>query len=158
MTMGDLTFVFRNAGPSGHGAGRIRYFVDVDNRCIGSVEGKTGSFRLDADYVSEDMPKEAKARIYRTRVEAAHALADISIKVEAPPVSAAEYRILQRCKRGDSFEMPTLGFARILASRGLLTQKRGTNQFRTTARGAEMVARYEAWVSQRLAQQQGEHR
>lgn len=153
--MGELTFVFRNAGPSGHGAGRIRYFVDVGDRCIGSVEGKTGSFRLDADYVSEDMSKEAKARTYRTRIEAANALADIWVKVEPPPVGADEYRILQRCKRGDSFDMPVLGFARILASRGLLTQKRGTKQFRTTARGAEMVARYEAWVSQRLAQQHG---
>ena len=151
--MGELTFVFRNAGPSGHGAGRVRYFVDVGDRCIGSVEGKTGSFRLDADYVTEGVPKDAKARLYRTRVEAANALADISVKAEAPPVSAAEYRILQRCKRGDSFDMPTLGFARILASRGLLTQKRGTNQFRTTARGAETVGHYEAWVSQRLAQQ-----
>jgi hypothetical protein len=156
--MGELSFVFRNAGPSGHGAGRMRYFVDVGDRCIGSVEGKTGSFCLDADYVSDGMSKEAKARVYRTRVEAAHALADISTKAEAPPVSAAEYRILQRCKRGDSFDMPVLGFARILASRGLLTQKRGTSQFRTTARGAEVVERYEAWVSQRLAQQHGEHR
>ena len=156
--MKELSFVFRNAGPSGHGAGRVRYFVDLGDRCIGSIEGKTASFRLDADYVADGVSKEAKTRIYRTRVEAAHALADVSIKAEAPPVSAAEYRILQRCKGGDSFDMPVLGFARILASRGLLTQKRGTNQFRSTARGAEMVARYEAWVSQRLAQQQGERR
>ena len=72
-------------------------------------------------------------------MEAAHALADGAAKA-APPVSEAEYRLLQRCKRGDAFNMPVLGFARILCSRGLLTQKRGTNQFRTTPRRGDSSA------------------
>ena len=53
-----MTFIFRNAGPSGHGAGRMRYYVDLDGGdCIGSVEGKTGDFRLDSDYVTEGVDK-----------------------------------------------------------------------------------------------------
>jgi len=156
-TMADLTFTFRNAGPSGHGTGRVRYYVDLRDRCIGSVEGKTGDFRLDADYVS-DGSVTAGARSFHTRVQAAQALANLSVNAQQPPISAGEYRLLQRCKRGETFEMPLLGIARILASRGLLTQKRGTNEFRSTAKGTAMIQNYEGWVSQRSTEQQGGRR
>jgi hypothetical protein len=154
----DLPFTFRNAGPSGHGVGRIRYFVDTRDRCIGSVEGKTGDFRLDADYVSEGQARK-DTKTYMTRVKAAHALAALTTTVDLPPVSAAEYRILQRCKKsGETFVMPVLGFARILSSRDLLTAKRGTSEFRTTAEGLKMIQRYEDWVAKRLADKNGETR
>jgi hypothetical protein len=145
-------FAFRNDGRSGHGAGRIRYFVDLGDRCIGSVEGKTGDFRIEGNYPVTDGERAPKdSGRYHTRVDAARALAELSARAESPPVSAAEYRILQRCKHSDSFVMPMLGLARILCSRGLLTQKRGTSEFRTTTKGVETLQRYEDWASQQRA-------
>jgi len=143
--MKSLTFTFRNAGPSGRGVGRIRYFVDAGDRCIGSIEGKTGDFRLDADYGTEGARARKATTLYPTRID------------ESPPLSADEYRILQRCKTGEVFEMPVLGFARILCSRGMLTQKRGTNEFRTTDAGLDMIGRHEIWVTQRQIERQKEH-
>ena len=155
--MKSLTFTFRNAGPSGRGVGRIRYFVDAGDRCIGSIEGKTGDFRLDADYGTEGARARKATTLYPTRIEAARALAEITTRIESPPLSADEYRILQRCKTGEVFEMPVLGFARILCSRGMLTQKRGTNEFRTTDAGLDMIGRHEIWVTQRQIERQKEH-
>ena len=145
-----MTFTFRNAGPSGRGTGRIRYYVDIDGGdCIGSVEGKTGDYRLDFDYATDGVHNGAQS--FHTRMDAARALADGAAKAAKPPVSAEEYRLLQRARRGEVFAMPVLGFARILCSRGLLAQKRGTFQFRTTSEGLAVLARYEQWVATRNA-------
>ena len=110
-----MTFTFRNAGPSGRGTGRIRYYVDIDGGdCIGSVEGKTGDYRLDFDYATDGVHNGAQS--FHTRMDAARALADGAAKAAKPPVSAEEYRLLQRARRGEVFAMPALGFARILSA------------------------------------------
>jgi hypothetical protein len=135
-------FAFRNAGPSGHGTGRIRYYVDQGDDCIGSVEGRTGDYRVEGD---------TGAPAYRTRLEAAQALADTALKAATPPVDATEYGLLTRCSRrgGATLVMPLLNLARMLRSRGLLSQKMGTSDFRTTRAGLDVVRRYDRWMSDR---------
>ena len=135
---------FRKVGPSGRGEGRIRYYVDHNDRCIGSVEGKTGDYSLDFDRSS--------AQRYHTRQEAAEALLAASVAAAQPPIGRAEYGVLVQCKSGGlPASSPSLSMARMLASRGLLKDGRRPQDYRTTPAGRKAIERYDRWEQGRSA-------
>jgi hypothetical protein len=143
--MTDNTFSFRKSGPSGHGAGRLRFFVDLRDRCLGSIEGKAGDYRLDADYTGAST--HAASPQYKTRLEAAQALAAAATVLDQPPVNRPEYSVLVRCQtrsRPEPLPAPTLSLARMLAARGLLMQVAGG--FRTTSTGLDAIRSYDRWA------------
>ena len=142
-----MTFVFRNAGESGHGVGRIRFWVDdMRGRCLGSIEGKTGDYQLDADYNSgKSAPRTAKP--YRTRSEAAEALAALNLKNEQPPIGRAEYSMLVYGLVRQRAPIPPVsrGMARLLCGRGLMVEV--ASEFRTTTAGRAEIKRFDQWES-----------
>jgi hypothetical protein len=142
-----VAYTFRNGGASGHGVGRIRFYVDdFHGRCLGSIEGKTGDYRLDADYKSENgtaAPPAAKP--YRTRLDAAEALAALHLKNEQPPIGRPEYALLVRYQRRVREPLPAVqrGLARMLCGRGLMVEV--ASDFRTTSAGVAEIKRFEGW-------------
>jgi hypothetical protein len=135
---------FRKSGPSGRGEGRIRYYVDHNDRCIGSVEGKTGDYSLDFD--------RSGTQRYHTRQEAAEALLAATTAAAQPPIGRAEYSVLVQCKSGGlPASSPSLSMARMLASRGLLKDGRRPQDYRTTPAGRKAIERYDRWEQSRTA-------
>jgi len=142
-----MSFAFRNGGPSGHGVGRIRFYVDdFRGRCLGSIEGKTGDYQLDADYKSDtSAPRTAKP--YKTRLEAAEALAALHLKNDQPPIGRPEYALLVQYQHRVREPLPAVqrGLARMLCGRGLMVEIAGN--FRTTNTGGAEIKRFEQWES-----------
>jgi len=140
---------FRKSGPSGRGEGRIRFYVDLDDRCIGSVEGRTGDYTLDG-YGEQTATERVATPRHRTRLEAAEALAALVQQMDKPPIGKAEYSVLVQCKeRGLPSTTPSLSMARMLAARGLLKEGRTTADYRTTAAGKKAIDQYDRWHADR---------
>jgi hypothetical protein len=133
---------FRKVGPSGRGQGRIRFYVDVGEgtsleRCIGSIEGKTGDYSLDFDMTGSER--------YRTRLEAAEALRAHVERAEAPPIGHAEHEVLKAAQQGRlPPSSPSRSMARMLSSRGLLTA-----EFKLTPDGRKAIEKYKRWTAAR---------
>jgi hypothetical protein len=145
-----MSYTFRNAGASGHGVGRIRFYVDnLRGRCLGSIEGKTGDYRLDADYTPDVRSGTAPPpKSYRTRTDAAEALAALDVDTRQPPIGRPEYALLVQYKRRVREPLPAVsrGLARMLCGRGLMVEVGG--DFRTTSAGFEEIRRFDQWQTE----------
>jgi len=141
--------MFRKVGPSGRGQGRVRYYVDLDDKCIGSIEGVTGDYSLDCD-AGTTAAERAVAPRYHSRQDAAEALAALVQRADKPPIGRAEYDVLVQCKaKGLPSSTPSLSMARMLAARGLLKDGRKPEDYRTTTAGKKAIEQYDRWHADR---------
>lgn len=140
---------FRKGELSGRGPGRIRYYVDLDGKYIGSIEGVTGDYSLDCD-AGPTHAERAAAPHYHSRQDAAEALSALVQRADKPPIGRPEYDVLVLCNTtGLPQSTPSLSMARMLAGRGLLKAGRTATDYRTTAAGKKAIEKYDRWHADR---------